>query len=369
MVAAWLAVAGLQPLLTFASLPAQATETWEKLDRRLKPLVYQVNVGIKIRVGGNLYAQLTDLSPRYHYPVFGTTADDKGFRVVGFGTSFPIRTSKSDKTYFLTNRHVIDSGKGILEEAQRFFAALRLHAEQNTGFNSTDNKYKELLNTVNLSQKKDMNPAERLFYSATVDAIWETYDKQLSKQVDPTRAKFNKYLAQTGFDGETGYYMHAPGPITQAALPVQVYKSAPESGDVDLAVLACNNAALPKMDFDPIAPAEGQEIQVIGYPLASDQIDLDASKYYAPTFSTGRVSRVAPHLLQFDAPVSTGNSGGPVVSQRGKVVGVVVRRAVSQQAMGGQIVQSELTNFGGAITIPQVKAFAPELFAAATRAR
>ncbi|HEY9867900.1 MAG TPA: trypsin-like peptidase domain-containing protein, partial [Candidatus Obscuribacterales bacterium] len=74
-----------------------------------------------------------------------------------------------------------------------------------------------------------------------------------------------------------------------------------------------------------------------------------------PTFNTGRISRVAPRILQVDAPVTTGNSGGPVVNQRGKVVGVVAVRALS--ARGG-----ELPNFGGAITVHSVQSFAPELF-------
>lgn len=74
------------------------------------------------------------------------------------------------------------------------------------------------------------------------------------------------------------------------------------------------------------------------------------------------VSRVAPRLLQVDAPVSTGNSGGPVISQRGKVLGVIVRRASTQQKLGSEIIQTELPNFGGAITVQSVRAFAPELF-------
>ena len=85
-----------------------AVETWEKLDKRLKGQIFQLNIGIKIKVKGE-YAQLTDVSPKYKFAVFGTTPDDKGFRVVGFGSSFPIRTAKGDKTYFLTNRHVVDS--------------------------------------------------------------------------------------------------------------------------------------------------------------------------------------------------------------------------------------------------------------------
>jgi S1-C subfamily serine protease len=50
-----------------------------------------------------------------------------------------------------------------------------------------------------------------------------------------------------------------------------------------------------------------------------------------------------------------GNSGGPVVNVRGKVVGVVEVRARTADG-------SELPKFGGAVSIQSVRSFAPELF-------
>lgn len=345
-----------------AAFSTEKLETWEKLDKRLKSEVYQVNVAIKMRIKGGLYAHLTDKSPKYGYAVFGTSTDDKGFRVVGSGSSFPIRTTLDDRSYFLTNRHVVDSGEGLGGECERFFAAMRLHAQQTAGFQDPDSRFRELLNIVNLSQKKEMNLAEKFTYQATVDAIWDTYESLLSAKADPSRGQFSKYLGQAGVDVETGYFLHAAGPVSQQPLQAQLYKVAKLDSDPDLAVLWIANTAVPKLEIDPVEPTEGQEIQVIGYPLASDQIDFDSGSYYAPTFSTGRISRVAPRLLQVDAPVSIGNSGGPVVSQRGKVVGVIVRRASVQQKLGTAVIQTELPNFGGAITIGSVKTFAPELF-------
>lgn len=336
-------------------LPATAVETWEKLDKRLKQQVYQLNVGLKIKLRDGSRAYLCDLSPRYHYPVFSTSREDRGFFVVGFGSSFPVKTSQSDKTYFLTSRHVVETAEQISRECERFYAAMRLYAEQNASGKDVETRYKELLQTVNLATKKDLSPAERGLYTTTVDAIWDGYENFLSKRADPGRMLFERYLNQVGIEKEIGYFLHAPGPVSQSPLEAKQYKIGHTESEPDLALLTVPSVHLTGIEIDTVPAAEGQEIQVIGYPTASDQIDADSNKYYAPTFNTGRISRVAPRVLQVDAPITTGNSGGPVVSQRGKVLGVVALRAISPR--GG-----ELPNFGGAVTIHSVRAFAPELF-------
>lgn len=334
---------------------APAVETWEKLDRKLKGQVYQLNVGLKLRMRGGAFAQLSDLSPKFKYPVYTTTTEDKGYRVVGFGTSFPVKTGRADRTYFLTNRHVVDSGDQIIKECQRFFAAMRLYAEQTATGMDVEKRYRELQSIINLSARGNLTTSEKALYSATADAVWDTYETYLSVKADPSRLLFQKYASHAGVEPEVAYFLHGPGPVSQPAIEAQLYKVARADGDPDLAVLTAAGSPMTPMELDPVAPTEGQEIQVIGYPTASDQIDLDSSRYYAPTFNTGRVSRVAPRILQVDAPVTTGNSGGPVVSLRGKVIGVVAVRAISSR--GG-----ELPNFGGAITVQSVQAFAPELF-------
>lgn len=341
------------PLLICATTtPAHAVETWEKLDKKLKQQIFQLNVGLKLHSkDGWIY--LSDLSKKYHFPVFSTLPEDKGYRVVGFGSSFPVRTSQADKTYFVTSRHVLDDADGIQKECQRFFAAMRLHAEQ-TGNGNPEARYKQLLQTVNLSIKKDLTPSERATYQSTVDAIWDTYENNLSMLKDPTRASFNKYAKQSEIEGQVGYFLHPSGPTSQPPLEAKLYKASKEN-EPDLAILTASGARTLGMDFETLPANEGQEIQVIGYPVASDAIDAESSKYYAPTFSTGRVSRVTPNILQVDAPITSGSSGGPVVSLRGRVLGVVALRALSNR--GG-----ELPNFGGAITIKSVRSFAPELF-------
>ena len=63
----------------------------------------------------------------------------------------------------------------------------------------------------------------------------------------------------------------------------------------------------------PVADAkEGEGIFVIGHP--------EGLKF---TLSTGIISRMQENALQISAPVSPGNSGGPVYDEQGNLVGVV----------------------------------------------
>jgi S1-C subfamily serine protease len=340
------------------SLPNYASENWERLDKKLKSQVFQLNVGLKLKLIDGKSVQLADLSPKYHYPIFGITQEDHGFRVVGSGTCFPImvktKVVSPNDTYFVTNRHVVQSGLTLIKEAERFFAAIRLYAEQTAAGKSVQTRHAELIEILNLSIKKKLSTTELKNYQSTADAIWDTYEAYLSVKADPARALFARYKAMDELQSTVGYFIHEPGSVSKPAKEAKVYKIGKPESDPDLAILSVPGK-FPGIELDSIAPREGQEIQVVGYPSASEQIDIDAAKYYTPTFSSGRISRVDNRMLQVDAPITTGNSGGPVLSLRGKALGVVAVRAIS--TLG-----SELPNFGAAFSAQTLRAFAPELF-------
>lgn len=339
-----------------SAAPSTALETWEKLDKRLKGQVYNINVGLKLRLKDQYWCYISDMSPKYHFPVYNTTKDDsRGYHVMGFGTAFPVKTASRDKTYYITDRHVTaDTCSQVAAECARFFAATRLYAEQTAGFKSHDDRFNELLQTINLSVKPGLQGGEKQHYQNTVDKIWDTYEQNLSLRADPTRAKFMKYAGFARIDADIGFFLHPPGPASKPAIKASLYKEG-KGNDPDIAILTAPGVHPLPLEFDAIQPSEGQEIQVVGYPHASDQLDVDSDKYYAPTFTTGRVSRVTPRTVQVDAPVTTGSSGSPVVSLRGKVVAVIAQRATSKSG-------AELTNFAGGISTEAVRSFAPELF-------
>ena len=66
----------------------------------------------------------------------------------------------------------------------------------------------------------------------------------------------------------------------------------------------------------PVASGiEGENIFVIGHP--------EGLKF---TLSTGIISRLDDNILQVSAPISPGNSGGPVFDDKGNLVGIVVSK-------------------------------------------
>ena len=99
-------------------------------------------------------------------------------------------------------------------------------------------------------------------------------------------------------------------------------------------------------EFVPIAVGDsdavrvGETVIVIGFPIA-------AALGAEPTVSQGIVSAKRDGLVQTNAPVNPGNSGGPMLDQFGNVVGVVVSRI---EQSGG----SDITGIGFAIPINEV---------------
>jgi len=130
--------------------------------------------------------------------------------------------------------------------------------------------------------------------------------------------------------------------------PVAATLLAADTGN-DLALLRIDRAGLPAATFaDPDSIAIGQEVVAIGFAL-----DLDGE----PTITRGIISAtnrsiqtssgILNSMIQTDAAISSGNSGGPLVNVAGEVVGI--NTAV---ARGG--VNSQASNIGFAISSDEV---------------
>jgi hypothetical protein len=84
----------------------------------------------------------------------------------------------------------------------------------------------------------------------------------------------------------------------------------------DLVVLRIKARSLPVLRLSEVEPELGQPVVVIGHPRGFEN-----------TLSDGLVSAVRQlrpglEVIQISAPISQGSSGGPVLDQRGRVIGV-----------------------------------------------
>jgi S1-C subfamily serine protease len=96
----------------------------------------------------------------------------------------------------------------------------------------------------------------------------------------------------------------------------------------DLALLTIS-AKVPGIAAARRAPASGEQILVVGAPLG-----------LTDTITTGVVSAVRARvggpgtMIQIDAPVNPGNSGGPVINTRQEVVGIADAKAQDAEGIG-----------------------------------
>lgn len=98
--------------------------------------------------------------------------------------------------------------------------------------------------------------------------------------------------------------------------------------NVDLAILRSLGNSQFHLELEDEYVRVGDEVYAVGYPLGI--LLLSNTGSMAPSVSKGIISRVGARvegfdleLLQFDAPVNPGNSGGPLLNTKGKVIGIV----------------------------------------------
>ena len=163
---------------------------------------------------------------------------------------------------------------------------------------------------------------------------------------------------QTAFGGGSGFIINSDGLVVtnkhviEGASRVTLRETSGNSFEadvvgghptLDLAYIQITNRP---GQFTPIAIGDsdtvrvGETIIVIGFPMA----DTLGSE---PTVSQGIVSALRDGLIQTDAPVNPGNSGGPMLDQLGNVIGVIVSR---MEEIGGR----DITGIGFAIPINEV---------------
>lgn len=125
--------------------------------------------------------------------------------------------------------------------------------------------------------------------------------------------------------GEGMYFMTANHVVEGWRGPVVLHKQKGEwDGDI-VARDSKNDLALVLVEGRPDGAKPLWQKRVRAKPKVGDRLLLVGSPYgLGGTVTTGIVSRVTPRQIQTDAAANPGNSGGPAVDRKGRVVGVLV---------------------------------------------
>lgn len=126
----------------------------------------------------------------------------------------------------------------------------------------------------------------------------------------------------------------------------------------DLGVIKLvENVALPSMSLNSAEALTGETIYVVGYPGVADNSSLvNTATVLSSTVTKGTVSAIKPstnstfNLVQIDASIDHGNSGGPIINEEGSVVGVATY-GLSGSGSG---------NYNAGVSVMGVKTFLDE---------
>ncbi len=173
----------------------------------------------------------------------------------------------------------------------------------------------------------------------------------VASAVAPSVVHVSATIEKDGLRGEStgsGVTLTADGEIVTNAhvvegaltVSVRIPGETEPRGAVVVAIDSARDLALLHIDAEALVPAEfaapgdvrvGDDVVVVGYAL-----DLDGD----PSVTVGIVSaldrtsdsssRALKGLIQTDAPISSGNSGGPLVNSLGQVIGLATFVALSE---------------------------------------
>lgn len=228
-------------------------------------------------------------------------------RIVSSGTGFFI----SGDGYLVTNCHVIE--RDSLYVRKQFILS--------TFQDVTDANIKALEATWDV----DLNEEQRNLLYNTYNVI---YSQVSTMFLFDLRKKI--YVEYREDRGDTGSSI-----ITK---PAQVIlKGRPMPGK-DIALLKIDSASnLPSLllSKDPLAQV-GSQVYVYGYPgFVANNSFLAPDAFIEPTLTTGIVGGIKKSIggwpvIQTDATISYGSSGGPVCNQQGEVIGLATFGSLEQ---------------------------------------
>ncbi len=307
-------------------LGVSTPDNWAKLATLVRPSV--------VTVLNHYCTQLKFFS----LPSFALSEKAYSFCLTSMGTGFFV----SDNGYVATNGHIVRNlpkasiyyalSGGKLDELLSDF--LQIYLSKKTGKVVTKQEATNAVSQAKLNK-------ESLYQLGGI--VVDLNQKNILKFNNDS----NKYYIQLGSQAaeitDTG--IKTADSVIEANLIASDYEEVKEEEGFtssDVAILKTGTGIFPALPLGSIEEAVvGSELQVIGFPqAASGNLSLLDSTSIEPTFTKGLVSAIKlargnqKKLIQTDAIINHGNSGGPAVLSSGNVVGIATYGVVAQDGSG-----------------------------------
>ena len=160
------------------------------------------------------------------------------------------------------------------------------------------------------------------------------HDLKLSKRIKEALSKAMNKHGKADMESTISVFLKRPtdepqkAPKKFEASVVELGK--PEEGEKDVAVIKIEGKDLPHgiPMGDESDVQVGEKLFVMSFPLMASLVDFDESNPFVPTITGGIMSaKKKGHrgwtILQTDASMAGGSSGGPIFDTKGKVIGII----------------------------------------------
>ena len=236
-------------------------------------------------------------------------------------------------SYFINNKVDTDEKPDYNE----YFTDLEsdIDVEHDTHFSPEFNGYSSItLNQVSKVGKTKLTHTE--IYNKCIMSTVMIYSYKYNQIDTPSASGTGTIITEDGFIVTNQHVVSGFTNFTVMMMDGREYEATlvGEDEKTDLAVIKVDASGLTACELGYVSEAViGEEVSAIGNPSG-----LIGTITTGIVSSLGRtISTLDPYTInhiQFDAPVSSGNSGGPLVNEYGQVIGIVDSKYVVNYAEG-----------------------------------
>lgn len=252
----------------------------------------------------------------------------------------------SNDGYLLTNKHVIRPGEGKkFEEKRDEFAEIQQQLQDKKDWLDNEKirlkNYKIELDEYAKSIRQASSGSRKTTAAADYEILLDRYNG-MQKQYDDISSQYS--TAKKRLDKqESQFRLKSSAAQLERRFKI-ILKDNTElradliaiSQEYDLALLKLDGYKTPMIEQQTTIPSQGNSVYAIGSPLG-----------IRDTVTSGIITRSDTKAIMTDAQILPGNSGGPLVTSAGEVVGVNTQKVFHQTVQG--------EGFG--IAIPLIKAY------------